>query len=222
MAPLSEAKQTILAAALRQLFTSKQLNEMVHFLEDAMTNDVCLRWECNQQRPMILYRLFCSLLRTNTPENRQVYLVATVLKNASDVVTKDMIEEALQKCYLDPKAVSSNLNKLADNFLVVVKVFAENELISHVPSFEKTEEETDIKVGEDRDSDYQNSPSEELKKEAVKNSQEEDKASEKTLSEKAKADFKALLDSNLMGEDLGNKAMEMNLEKDPSCQMRNE
>ena len=48
MAPLSEAKQTVLAAALRQLFTSKQLNEMVHFLEDAMTNDVCLRWECNK------------------------------------------------------------------------------------------------------------------------------------------------------------------------------
>lgn len=76
-----------------------------------------------------------------------MYLVATALKNASTVVTKDMIEEALQKCYLDPKAVSANLNSLADNFLIVVKVFAETELISHVPSFKKTEEEADNTVG---------------------------------------------------------------------------
>ncbi len=122
-----------------------------------------------------------------------------------------MIEEALQKCYLDPKAVSANLNSLADNFLIVVKVFAENELISHVPSFKKTEEEADNTVGKNIEVDEQKHAVEEVK-EVVK--QEENV--EKSLSEKARADFKALLDQNLLSEELGDKVMEMNLEKDPS------
>ena len=79
-------------------------------------------------------------------------MAMSALKNASAVVTMDMIEEALQKCYLDPQAVSSNLNSLADNFLIVVKVFADNELISHVPSFKKTEE-ADNNVSMDTEGD---------------------------------------------------------------------
>jgi len=42
---LSDTKQATLSTALRQLLTSKQINEMVRFLEDTMTNDVSVRRE---------------------------------------------------------------------------------------------------------------------------------------------------------------------------------
>ena len=45
------------------------------------------------------------------------------------------------------KGCKCQFEQSADNFLIVVKVFAENELISHVPSFKKTEEEADNTVG---------------------------------------------------------------------------
>ena len=48
----------------------------------------------------------------------------------------------------------------------------------------------------------------------MKDEQEENV--KESLSEKAKADFKALLDLNLLSEELGDKAMEMNLVQDPS------
>ena len=52
--------------------------------------------------------------------------------------------------------------------------------------------------------------------EEVKEVVKQEENVEKSLSEKSRADFKALLDQNLLSEELGDKEMEMNLEKDPS------
>ena len=52
--------------------------------------------------------------------------------------------------------------------------------------------------------------------EEVKEVEKQEENVEKSLSEKARADFKALLDLNLLSEELADKVMEMNLEKDPS------
>ena len=75
-------------------------------------------------------------------------------------------------------------NQLAENFVLLVKKLAEQGLIQHVPS-----------------------------RVAVKEEKEEEKG-EETLDPKVKEQFEKLIESNVVGEELFNKAVEENIPKD--------
>ena len=112
------------------------------------------------------------------------------LSNAKAVVTPSILEEVLEALYLNPAAIGAQ-NQLAENFVLLVKKLAEQGLIQHVPSRVAVEE----------------------KKEEKKEEKEEEKG-EETLDPKVKEQFEKLIESNVVGEELFNKAVEENIPKD--------
>lgn len=117
-------------------------------------------------------------------------LLAMSLSNAKAVVTPSILEEVLEALYLNPAAIGAQ-NQLAENFVLLVKKLAEQGLIQHVPSRVAVEE----------------------KKEEKKEEKEEEKG-EETLDPKVKEQFEKLIESNVVGEELFNKAVEENIPKD--------
>ena len=117
-------------------------------------------------------------------------LLAMSLSNAKAVVTPSILEEVLEALYLNPAAIGAQ-NQLAENFVLLVKKLAEQGLIQHVPSRVAGEE----------------------KKEEKKEEKEEEKG-EETLDPKVKEQFEKLIESNVVGEELFNKAVEENIPKD--------
>ena len=116
-------------------------------------------------------------------------LLAMSLSNAKAVVTPSILEEVLEALYLNPAAIGAQ-NQLAENFVLLVKKLAEQGLIQHVPSRVAVEE----------------------KKEEKKEEKEE--KGEETLDPKVKEQFEKLIESNVVGEELFNKAVEENIPKD--------
>lgn len=117
-------------------------------------------------------------------------LLAMSLSNAKSVVTPSILEEVLQALYLNPAAVGAQ-SQLAENFVLLVKKLAEQGLIQHVPSRVAVEEE----------------------KKEEKTEKAEEKT-EETLDPKVKEQFEKLIESNVVGEELFNKAVEENIPKD--------
>ena len=117
-------------------------------------------------------------------------LLAMSLSNAKAVVTPSILEEVLEALYLNPAAIGAQ-NQLAENFVLLVKKLAEQGLIQLVPSRVAVEE----------------------KKEEKKEEKEEEKG-EETLDPKVKEQFEKLIESNVVGEELFNKAVEENIPKD--------
>ena len=117
-------------------------------------------------------------------------LLAMSLSNAKAVVTPSILEEVLEALYLNPAAIGAQ-NQLAENFVLLVKKLAEQGLIQHVPSRVAVEE----------------------KKEEKEEEKEEEKG-EETLDPKVKEQFEKLIESNVVGEELFNKAVEENIPKD--------
>ena len=117
-------------------------------------------------------------------------LLAMSLSNAKAVVTPSILEEVLEALYLNPAAIGAQ-NQLAENFVLLVKKLAEQGLIQHGPSRVAVEE----------------------KKEEKKEEKEEEKG-EETLDPKVKEQFEKLIESNVVGEELFNKAVEENIPKD--------
>ena len=113
------------------------------------------------------------------------------LNMAKSVVTPSILEEVLQALYLNPAAIGAQ-SQLAESFVLLVKKLAEQGLIEHVPSLVAVEEE---------------------KKEEKKEEEEEEKG-EETLSPQVKEQFEKLIESNIVGDDLLNKAIEENIPKD--------
>lgn len=113
------------------------------------------------------------------------------LNMAKSVVTPSILEEVLQALYLNPAAIGAQ-SQLAESFVLLVKKLAEQGLIEHVPSLVAVEEE---------------------KKEETKEEKEEEKG-EETLSPQVKEQFEKLIESNIVGDDLLNKAIEENIPKD--------
>ena len=113
-------------------------------------------------------------------------LLAMSLSNAKAVVTPSILEEVLEALYLNPAAIGAQ-NQLAENFVLLVKKLAEQGLIQHVPSRVAVEE---------------------------KKEEKEEEKGEETLDPKVKEQFEKLIESNVVGEELFNKAVEENIPKD--------
>ena len=117
-------------------------------------------------------------------------LLAMSLSNAKSVVTPSILEEVLEALYLNPAAIGAQ-NQLAENFVLLVKKLAEQGLIQHVPSRVAVEEE-----------------------EKEKKEEKKEEKGEETLDPKVKEQFEKLIESNVVGEELFNKAVEENIPKD--------
>ena len=141
----------------------------------------------------ILYRIFNFAICSSTAQNRYIFVILTLLMSMKDVVDKETVESALQQCYLDASRTVSqkkcDVANFKSNFVALVKLLSENGVIDHVPSFNKEKKE---EVKEEK---------KEVKEEGV------DPALEKR--------FLAVLNTNLLGDELTEKVKEAGLPQEP-------
>lgn len=124
-------------------------------------------------------------------------------KQIDDMVSTEMIEQALQRCYLDADSLeSSKMEAVAANFDEIVKALDALQLIEHVPS----RESADAKVEK---AEEPAKPAEAKKEEAKKEEEEEE---EKPIKDEAK--FLEILETHTMGQELSDLVEKAGLGKD--------
>ena len=130
-------------------------------------------------------------------------------KQIDDMVSTEMIEQALQRCYLDADSLeSSKMEAVAANFDEIVKALDALQLIEHVPS----RESADAKVEKAEEPAKPAKPAKpaEAKKEEAKKEEEEEK--EKPIKDEAK--FLEILETHTMGQELSDLVEKAGLGKD--------
>ena len=124
-------------------------------------------------------------------------------KQIDDMVSTEMIEQALQRCYLDADSLeSAKMEAVAANFDEIVKALDALQLIEHVPS----RESADAKVEKAEEPAKPAKPAEPAKEEAKK----EEEA--KPIKDEAK--FLEILETHTMGQELSDLVEQAGLEKD--------
>ena len=124
-------------------------------------------------------------------------------KQIDDMVSTEMIEQALQRCYLDADSLeSSKMEAVAANFDEIVKALDALQLIEHVPS----RESADAKVEKVKKAAE---PAKPVKEEAKK---EEEEEKEKPIKDEAK--FLEILETHTMGQELSDLVEQAGLGKD--------
>lgn len=124
-------------------------------------------------------------------------------KQIDDMVSTEMIEQALQRCYLDADSLeSSKMEAVAANFDEIVKALDALQLIEHVPS----RESADAKVEK---AEEPAEPAKPVKEEAKK---EEEEEKEKPIKDEAK--FLEILETHTMGQELSDLVEKAGLGKD--------
>lgn len=127
-------------------------------------------------------------------------------KQIDDMVSTEMIEQALQRCYLDADSLeSSKMEAVAANFDEIVKALDALQLIEHVPS----RESADAKVEKAEEPEEPAKPAEAKKEEAKK---EEEEEKEKPIKDEAK--FLEILETHTMGQELSDLVEKAGLGKD--------
>lgn len=127
-------------------------------------------------------------------------------KQIDDMVSTEMIEQALQRCYLDADSLeSSKMEAVAANFDEIVKALDALQLIEHVPS----RESADAKVEKVEKAAEPAKPVEPVKEEAKK---EEEEEKEKPIKDEAK--FLEILETHTMGQELSDLVEQAGLGKD--------
>lgn len=127
-------------------------------------------------------------------------------KQIDDMVSTEMIEQALQRCYLDADSLeSSKMEAVAANFDEIVKALDALQLIEHVPS----RESADAKVEKAEEPAEPAKPAEPVKEEAKK---EEEEEKEKPIKDEAK--FLEILETHTMGQELSDLVEKAGLGKD--------
>ena len=125
-------------------------------------------------------------------------------KQIDDMVSTEMIEQALQRCYLDADSLeSSKMEAIAANFDEIVKALDALQLIEHVPS----RESADAKVEKVEKAAEPAKPVEPVKEEAKKEEEEE-----KPIKDEAK--FLEILETHTMGQELSDLVEKAGLGKD--------
>lgn len=120
-------------------------------------------------------------------------------KQIDDMVSTEMIEQALQRCYLDADSLdSAKMETVAANFDEIVKALDALQLIEHVPS----RESADAKAEE---AEEPAKPAEPVKEEAKK---------EEAKPIKDEAKFLEILETHTMGQELSDLVEQAGLGKD--------
>ena len=142
------------------------------------------------------------VLKRNAVTTQTAITLGRFFKQISDIVSGEMIEQALQRCYLDADSIeAARMETVAANFNEVVKSLANLQLIQHVPSRKPAEE-----------SDGQAEKAAEPEKQEKQEKQEEAKTEEQPIKDEAK--FLELLQSHTLGQELWDLVENAGLEND--------
>ena len=143
------------------------------------------------------------VLKRKEVSSKMAMTLGLFFKQIGDLVSSEMIEQALQRCYLDADSLeSSKMEAVAANFDEIVKALDMQQLIKHVPS----RESADAKVEEPEKPEKL----EKSEKPEVKEAAKEEAA--KPIKDEAK--FLEILQTQAMGEELSEMVDQAGLEKD--------
>lgn len=132
-----------------------------------------------------------------------------------DMVSTEMIEQALQRCYLDADSLeSAKMETVAKNFDEIVKALDALQLIEHVPSRESADAKVEkaeepAKPAKPAESANPAKPAEPVKEEATKEA-----TKEATEQIKDEAKFLEILETHTMGQELSDLVEQAGVEKD--------
>ena len=146
------------------------------------------------------------VLKRKEVSSKMAMTLGLFFKQIGDLVSSEMIEQALQRCYLDADSLeSSKMEAVAANFDEIVKALDMHQLIKHVPS----RESADAKV-EEPEKPEKLEKSEKSEKPEVKEAAKKEAA--KPIKDEAK--FLEILQTQAMGEELSEMVDQAGLEKD--------
>ena len=163
------------------------------------------RWRDETQVFPLVVQIVKLVLKRKEVTSKMGITLGMFFKQIDDMVSTEMIEQALQRCYLDADSLeSSKMEAVAANFDEIVKALDALQLIEHVPS----RESADAKVEKVKKAAEPAKPVEPVKEEAKK--EEEEK--EKPIKDEAK--FLEILETHTMGQELSDLVEQAGLGKD--------
>lgn len=164
------------------------------------------RWRDETQVFPLVVQIVKLVLKRKEVTSKMGITLGMFFKQIDDMVSTEMIEQALQRCYLDADSLeSSKMEAVAANFDEIVKALDALQLIEHVPS----RESADAKVEKVEKAAEPAKPVEPVKEEAKK---EEEEEKEKPIKDEAK--FLEILETHTMGQELSDLVEQAGLGKD--------
>ena len=164
------------------------------------------RWRDETQVFPLVVQIVKLVLKRKEVTSKMGITLGMFFKQIDDMVSTEMIEQALQRCYLDADSLeSSKMEAVAANFDEIVKALDALQLIEHVPS----RESADAKVEKAEEPAEPAKPAEAKKEEAKK---EEEEEKEKPIKDEAK--FLEILETHTMGQELSDLVEKAGLGKD--------
>lgn len=162
------------------------------------------RWRDETQVFPLVVQIVKLVLKRKEVTSKMGITLGMFFKQIDDMVSTEMIEQALQRCYLDADSLeSSKMEAVAANFDEIVKALDALQLIEHVPS----RESADAKVEKVEKAAEPAKPVEPVKEEAKKEEEEE-----KPIKDEAK--FLEILETHTMGQELSDLVEKAGLGKD--------
>ena len=162
------------------------------------------RWRDETQVFPLVVQIVKLVLKRKEVTSKMGITLGMFFKQIDDMVSTEMIEQALQRCYLDADSLeSSKMEAIAANFDEIVKALDALQLIEHVPS----RESADAKVEKVEKAAEPAKPVEPVKEEAKKEEEEE-----KPIKDEAK--FLEILETHTMGQELSDLVEKAGLGKD--------
>lgn len=162
------------------------------------------RWRDETQVFPLVVQIVKLVLKRKEVTSKMGITLGMFFKQIDDMVSTEMIEQALQRCYLDADSLeSSKMEAVAANFDEIVKALDALQLIEHVPS----RESADAKVEKVEKAAEPAKPVEPVKEEAKKEEEEE-----KPIKDEAK--FLEILETHTMGQELSDLVEQAGLGKD--------
>ena len=204
-AALPENRVAQLADALNQLLSSPKSKDLENLLMKAKKQDVGAAGGAERQVFPLLVQIVKLLLKRNTVTAKMAIALGVFFKQVSDVVSEEMVEQALQRCYLDADALeSAKMDAVAANFAELVKALDTLQVIHHVPSREAAEAQAQAPA--------ESAVESEKPEKSEKPAEKAEKPAEKPIKDEAK--FLELLKSRAMGDELNEMVAQAGLEND--------
>lgn len=167
------------------------------------------RWRDETQVfPLVVQIVKLVLKRKEVTSKMAITLGMFFKQQIKDMVSTEMIEQALQRCYLDADSLeSAKMETVAKNFDEIVKALDALQLIEHVPSRESADAKVEKAEEPAKPAESANpaKPAEPVKEEATK---------EATEQIKDEAKFLEILETHTMGQELSDLVEQAGVEKD--------
>ena len=156
------------------------------------------RWRDETQVFPLVVQIVKLVLKRKEVTSKMGITLGMFFKQIDDMVSTEMIEQALQRCYLDADSLdSAKMETVAANFDEIVKALDALQLIEHVPSRESADAKAEEPAKPAK-------PAEPVKEEA--------KGEAEPIKDEAK--FLEILETHTMGQELSDLVEQAGLGKD--------